>query len=381
MKYDYDIVYVRAQRAGDKVHKRFYTDFSAAGDDGAGRRPDAAASRRHAKSCSSQGGDGLGHRSGRLVRRPVGLLLAPPQPAEGAASGTPPRQGADIYKIHVKTRKIVRLTNQEFTPEHRRGRLVAATSARREKGKIALRLRRVQHGAVPAARRPDRLHQQPRRLPARRRATRPIALQLFVMDDRTTSATTTPNVEKIGHLNIARALHPVVLTDGRDHVQLARIAGAAQRHPVGHLDASTPTARTGTRWSAPSIPAARPNGFHFQTQLSDGSIVVEEYYNQNNSGFGAYIKLPAAPPDGLRRRSARRTCDDPRNPPLALRPARQRQAASWYRMPFMPTGSVSLTPFAHGLRRPGRPVDPRRQELAARSASSRIPPARRTITC
>ena len=30
--------------------------------------------------------------------------------------GQPPLQGADIYKIHVKTRKIVRLTNQEFTP-------------------------------------------------------------------------------------------------------------------------------------------------------------------------------------------------------------------------------------------------------------------------
>src|SRR5262249_24450125 len=29
VKYDYDIVYVRAKRAGDKVHKRFYTDFSA----------------------------------------------------------------------------------------------------------------------------------------------------------------------------------------------------------------------------------------------------------------------------------------------------------------------------------------------------------------
>lgn len=28
VKYDYDIVYVRAKRAGDKTHKRFYTDFS-----------------------------------------------------------------------------------------------------------------------------------------------------------------------------------------------------------------------------------------------------------------------------------------------------------------------------------------------------------------
>jgi hypothetical protein len=28
VKYDYDIVYVRAKRAGDKVHKRFYTDIA-----------------------------------------------------------------------------------------------------------------------------------------------------------------------------------------------------------------------------------------------------------------------------------------------------------------------------------------------------------------
>ena len=28
VKWDYDIVYVRALRAGDEIHKRFYTDFS-----------------------------------------------------------------------------------------------------------------------------------------------------------------------------------------------------------------------------------------------------------------------------------------------------------------------------------------------------------------
>ena len=28
VKYDYDIVYVRAQRAGDDLHKRFFADFS-----------------------------------------------------------------------------------------------------------------------------------------------------------------------------------------------------------------------------------------------------------------------------------------------------------------------------------------------------------------
>ncbi len=28
IRIDYDIVYVRAKRAGDKIHKRFFTDFS-----------------------------------------------------------------------------------------------------------------------------------------------------------------------------------------------------------------------------------------------------------------------------------------------------------------------------------------------------------------
>ena len=45
------------------------------------------------------------------------------------------------------------------------------------------------------------------------------------------------------------------------------------------------------------------NAFHFQSQLSDGSIIAEEYYNQNNDGFGAYVKLPPAVPACQRQRS------------------------------------------------------------------------------
>ena len=45
------------------------------------------------------------------------------------------------------------------------------------------------------------------------------ALQLFVMDDSDTDVDPKDaypsNIEKIGHLNIACALHPVVLKDGR----------------------------------------------------------------------------------------------------------------------------------------------------------------------
>ena len=46
-----------------------------------------------------------------------------------------------------------------------------------------------------------------------------VALQLFVMDDRDSDLPRNEahpaNLDKIGHLNIAGALHPVVLTDGR----------------------------------------------------------------------------------------------------------------------------------------------------------------------
>lgn len=38
--------------------------------------------------------------------------------------------------------------------------------------------------------------------------------------------------------------------------------------------------------------------FHFVTQLSNDDIVVEDYYNLNNFGFGALYRLPLQPPAG-----------------------------------------------------------------------------------
>ena len=94
----------------------------------------------------------------------------------------------------------------------------------------------------------------------------------------------------------------------------------------GACGASIPTAPTGARSSAPSCPAPSPSAFHFQTQLSDGTIVAEEYYNQNSSGFGSFVKFPPAPPDGhaaLRPRLHGRSAQSAAAP----RPARQRPAA------------------------------------------------------
>src|SRR5262249_32787554 len=114
------------------------------------------------------------------------------------------------------------------------------------------------------------------------------ALQLYVMGEDGS------NVEKIGHLNVAGSLHPVVLTDGRIIFSTLESQGLHGGIDWGiwsiHPD--------GANWE-PVISAFHGgNGFHFQTQLSDGSIVVENYYNQNNRGFGTHVKLPPRPPDG-----------------------------------------------------------------------------------
>src|SRR5262245_55221153 len=179
-----------------------------------------------------------------------------------------------------------------------------------------------------------------------------IALQLFVMDDRDTSIgddETPTNLEKIGHLNISGALHPVVLMDGR--ILYSSLESQGARSDI--LWGVWTIRPDGTSWN-PLVsafdPGGAPNGFHFQTQLSDGSVVVEEYYNQNNSGFGALVKLPPGPPEGYAPFGPADK-DDPRNKPWRFG-RHDNGIPVYYRMPFMPTGSVSLTPFTHGLEGP-----------------------------
>lgn len=180
------------------------------------------------------------------------------------------------------------------------------------------------------------------------------------MDDSDTDldpkATVPPNLEKIGHLNIAGALHPVTLADGRIMFSSLESQGIRSEISWGiwtiHPD--------GTNWG-PLVSAFDPggasNGFHFQTQLSDGALVIEEYYNQNNSGFGAYLKLPPSPPEGYSGFGPA-SMSDPRNPPLRFGRFSNGKG-KFYRMPFMPTGAESLTPFADNGEGPADPADPK----------------------
>ena len=348
---DYDIVYVRADRDGDTNHKRYYTDFSQPvtmepGADLMLLHPDGS------EELLVDGGNGS-------VTDPVvsfdgeWVYYSYLYDLRNRNQWSPPKAGADIFKIHLRTRRIVRLTNQRFSPN-----TGAAdwSSDYRENTKDKTYYN---YGVF---------NMGPHPLPggrvvftSNRDGFRPakgypsIALQLFTMDDSDVSIGDTelpPNLEKIGHMNISGALHPVVLKDGR--IMYSTLESQGIRGTI--LWGVWTINPDGTNW-APLIsafdPGGAPNGFHFQTQLSDGSIVVEEYYNQNNSGFGAYIKLPLSPPKGYSQFGPG-WMQSPKNP-LWRYGRHYNGKGQWYRIPFMPTGSISLTPFSMGGEGPANP--------------------------
>src|SRR5439155_1554926 len=51
------------------------------------------------------------------------------------------------------------------------------------------------------------------------------------------------------------------------------------------------------RYWGPLVSAFKdPDAFHFMTQLGNDDVVVEDYYNLNNFGFGALYRFPVQPP-------------------------------------------------------------------------------------
>ncbi len=344
VKIDYDIVYVRAKRAGDKIHKRFFTDFST---------PITLEPGADLMLLKPNGKEEL------LVPGGEGSITDPFVAFDGQwvyyvhvhhlqkySQWTPPRQGADIYKIHVPTRKIVRLTNQQFDPN------TGAANWSKDYRKSEPGKSHFEYGVYNMG--PCPLPGGKVVFTSNREGYRPakgypaVTLQLFVMDDRDTSIgdfETPTNLEKIGHMNISGTLHPVVLKDGR--IMYSTLESQGARSDI--LWGVWTIRPDGTDWN-PLVsafdPGGAPNGFHFQTQLGDGSLVIEQYYNQNNSGFGSYVKMPATPPDGYAGFGPG-YMNDPRNQPW--RHGRHDNGnPRYYRMPFMPTGSISLTPFALG---------------------------------
>lgn len=243
-------------------------------------------------------------------------------------------KGADIFKVHVPTKKIVQLTHQEMTPNTGVGkvpvpgyRVFNLGPAELPGGRVVFVSDRNLYEATNPGYAPQAL-----------------ALQLFTMD-----AHDGGNVEEIGQLNLGMALHPSVLKDGRIMFSTMESQGLRSHHLWGlwsiHPD--------GTNWS-PMFSAFQAGGvvtesIHFQTQSSDGTIVVQEYYNLNNFGFGPLLMFPVEGPDEIAPEGPRRAFGpayrrDPRNAPVRLGRMPGGGGIYW-RYPFSPFGLESLTPF------------------------------------
>ena len=136
---------------------------------------------------------------------------------------------------------------------------------------------------------------------------------------------------KFRHRHIRKAGASQILAQGlRSH----HLWGVWSIHPDG--------TKWGPLFSAFEIGNGTADSTHFQTQLSDESIVAESYYNLNNSGFGSLYKIPiharGYAPFGPGYKS------DPRNAPL--RHGRHDDGRGIYiSFPFSPDGIEALTPF------------------------------------
>lgn len=244
-----------------------------------------------------------------------------------------PYAGADIYRIRIATREITRLTHGEFTPN-----TGAGTWDESDPVDPPSQYDRLGYGILNLA---------PCPVPGGRIAfvsnrngfeppkgyTAP-TLQLFVMDENG------ENVTQIAPMNVSSALHPTILSDGRVLFS-------------SHEDQGLRDTRLWGVWSiwpdgrdwAPVLSAFRDGqAFHFMTQLGGGDLVIEDYYNLNNNGFGTLYRTPLdPPPDQPRFFSA--FADD--NPPI------ERTVGAGfsypYTIPFTPRGGLySLAPFTHG---------------------------------
>ncbi len=342
VKYDFDIVYVRTPRKDDKA-RSFFTEIA---------HPAIMDAGGDLMLLHSDGKEELlvkGGEDGSVTDPYVSfdgewVLYSHIQGLKGTSQdGQSPMQGADIYKIHVKTRKIVRLTQQQFTPNTGAANWSKDCRAQ-EKDKTYLNYGVLNMGPCPLP--GGRLAFVSNRNAFRAPKHPSPCLQLFVMDDDGN------NVEQIGYLNLGMALHPTILTDGR--ILFSSLESQGLRSSI--LWGLWSIHPDGTSWG-PVIsafdPGGAPNAFHFQTQLSDGSIIAEEYYNQNNSGFGSYFKLPPQPPEGYPAFGPG-YMNDPRNSPVRFGRFSNGKG-KYYRMPFMPTGAESFTRFANNGEGPADP--------------------------
>jgi hypothetical protein len=223
--------------------------------------------------------------------------------------------GADLYKLNVQTRELVRLTTQELTPNTGNG----ARFTRGDPGGNHPRIGVFNTGGTWA---PDgRIVFTSNRdnfVPPKAMNSGQRVMQLFAMrDDGRDPAL-------IGHLNLAMALHPQVLLDGRIAFSSWEEHGVrdSRQFPLWVIGPD------GRGWMGLSGFSEPFLVHHFMTQMPGGDLVVTRYYNLNNNGFGDLIRYPL----------------DPAGPDFGS-PDAENEDDPGSAIPFQRTGQIRLTPF------------------------------------
>lgn len=243
-----------------------------------------------------------------------------------------PYGGADIYKIELATRAITRMTFGEFTPNTGAGTFDESNPVNPGAAFDSLGYGILNLGPAPVAGGKIAFTSNRNGFVPPRGLTNP-TMQLFVMDEDGA------NVTQIAPMNIGSALHPTPLRDGR----LAYSTLESQGLRDGRMWGIWSIWPDGRRWQ-PVVSSFRSGqAFHFLTQLSNGDLVVVDYYNLNNNGFGALYRMPAAAPAGTPSFFSAFPED---NPAIA-----QTVGGGFrydFQMSFTPYGMYSITPFTHG---------------------------------
>ena len=242
-----------------------------------------------------------------------------------------PLFGADIFRINVETREIEQLTHGEFTPNMGAGNwdesdplnfggginglgygILNLGPAPLPGGKIAFTSNRTAYVPPHPGSRPT--------------------LQLFVMDEDGS------NVTAIAPMTIGSALHPVALQDGRVMFSTFESQGVREGKPWG-LWAVYPDGR-----NFEPLMSAYVLGrvLHFATQMGDGDIVLGNYYQANNNGFGILFRFPVGTPFET---PAFYSAFLSENPDIWY--TKQSGTVATFRVAFSPWGIKNITPFTH----------------------------------
>jgi hypothetical protein len=243
-----------------------------------------------------------------------------------------PRRGADIYRMHLSSRRVEQLTFGQFTPNTGAGNFDESNPLNPPAGRDYLGYGILNLGPAPVAGGKIAFSSNRNGFVPPRGLTNP-TLQLFVMDEDGS------NVSQIAPMNIGSALHPTPLRDGRLMFSTLETQGLRDDRVWGIWSIYP----DGRRW-APVVSAFREGqAFHFMTQLSNEDLVVVDYYNLNNNGFGALYRMPVRPPQGT---PAFHSAFVDKNP--AIQQTVGQGFLYPFQMPFTPRGLRSIVPFTHG---------------------------------